>query len=192
MGLELISIEQKPFPAKLTGERIYLERHSTGLAEEMFATIDANRERLREFLPWVDNTKTTQNSREWIQHTLTEWDSLSLFDYGIYLKDSGKYIGSAGVHSINWSVQKCELGYWLSSEMEGQGFMSEAVKLIEAYCFQAKFHRVEIRCSSKNTRSASVALRCGYTLEGELREDARELGKFRNTKIFGKLITDRR
>ncbi|QDK37738.1 GNAT family N-acetyltransferase [Bdellovibrio sp. NC01] len=187
MSLQLISIEQKAFPTKLDGNNIYLERHSQAIANDMFNTIEANRERLRQFLPWVDNTKELDNSRAWINLALAEWDSLAMFDYGIYLKDTKKYVGNIGVHNINWEVQKCELGYWLSSEAEGRGIMSEAVRIIEAYCFNAKFHRVEIRCSSNNIRSAEVAKRCGYVFEGELREDAREMGKYRNTKIFGKL-----
>lgn len=164
-------MEQKPFPSRLSGQRIYLQRHSQAIAAEMFSLIDKNREHLS-FMPWIRNTVNIDNSRGWINVTLSEWDNLSLFDYGIYLADQDRYIGSIGVHSIHWESKNCELGYWIGQEFQGQGLMSDAVKLIEAQCFKSGFHRVEIRCDSRNQRSAQVALKNGYMLEGELRQDS--------------------
>jgi hypothetical protein len=65
--------------------------------------------------------------------------------------------------------------------------MSEAVSALEKACFDLGFHRVEIRCSSKNVRSASVPEKCGYILEGKLKEDVFEMGDKRSTLIYGKL-----
>lgn len=179
-------MEQKPFPGRISGERIYLQRHSSALAEEMFKLIDENREHLKG-MPWIRATLSVEHSRKWINHTLAEWDNLSLFDYGIYLVGSDQYLGSFGVHSINWEFKNCELGYWIAQAFQGQGLISESLRLIETQCFRAGFHRVEIRCDSRNQRSAQVALKNGYTFEGELRDDALIYGEYRNTKVFGKL-----
>jgi len=47
--------------------------------------------------------------------------------------------------------------------------------------------RVEIRCDVKNVRSAAVARRAGYTLEGTFHHDARDhYDQLRNTYIFAK------
>ncbi|MGE5084765.1 MAG: GNAT family N-acetyltransferase [Bacillota bacterium] len=179
-------MEQKPFPGRINGQRIYLQRHSLSLAVSMFNLIDENREHLKN-MPWIGATLSVENSRSWINYTLAEWDNLSLFDYGIYLIGSEQYLGSFGVHSINWEFKNCELGYWIGRQFQGHGFVSEALRLIEAQCFKAGFHRVEIRCDSRNQRSAQVALRNGYILDGELREDVLIFGEYRNTKVFGKL-----
>jgi RimJ/RimL family protein N-acetyltransferase len=175
---------QKSLPSVLKGPRITLEKHNSALAPEMFKTIDANREHLK-FMPWIQFTQTVEDSKKWIDATFSEWDNLALFDYGIYFE--GRYIGSAGVHSINWEFKNCELGYWISKEFEGRGFMSEVVKILESACFKQGFHRVEIRCAGFNDASARVALKNDYKLEGELREDSLINGEYRSTKVFGKL-----
>ncbi|MFM6928125.1 MAG: GNAT family N-acetyltransferase [Bdellovibrio sp.] len=179
-------MEQKPFPGRISGERIYLQRHSSMVAPEMFKLIDENREHLKG-MPWIRSTASVENSRAWINCTLAEWDNLSLFDYGIYLTKSDQYLGSFGVHSINWEFKNCELGYWIGQQFQGQGFVSEALRMIETQCFKAGFHRVEIRCDSRNQRSAQVALKNGYSFEGELRDNSLVFGEYRNTKVFGKL-----
>ncbi len=96
-------------------------------------------------------------------------------------------MGNIGVHTIVWEHGRCEIGYWLLGDFEGRGYMSEAVLALEQACFLHGFHRVEIRCSSQNLRSARVPRRCGYTLEACLREDAWENHQWRDTLVFSKL-----
>ena len=51
--------------------------------------------------------------------------------------------------------------------------MTEAVRLITTYAFdELAARRVEIRCDARNIRSARVARRCGFELEGRLRNIA--------------------
>jgi len=96
-------------------------------------------------------------------------------------------MGNAGVHSISWENHRCELGYWILGSFEGQGYMAEAVATIEATCFKRGFNRIEIRCSSLNERSASVPKRLGYKLDGVLREEKVEAGRYRDTLVFAKI-----
>jgi hypothetical protein len=44
------------FPEKIDCERIILKKHNIDLAYTMFEYVEKDRERLREFLPWVDST----------------------------------------------------------------------------------------------------------------------------------------
>jgi len=47
---------------------------------------------------------------------------------------------------------------------------------------------VEIRCDAENIRSAAVAKRCGFLLEGILRHDSVAVdGGLRSTMIYSKL-----
>jgi RimJ/RimL family protein N-acetyltransferase len=67
-------------------------------------------------------------------------------------------------------VPRFEIGYWCRTRFAGQGYITEAVRGITGFALDhlgAK--RVEIRCDSLNRRSARVAERCGFRLEGELR-----------------------
>jgi hypothetical protein len=113
------------------------------------------------------------------------WRRRELFDFGIYDKVTGQFMGNLGVHTIAWHHDRCELGYWLSSAFEGQGYMSEAVIELTRVCFATGFKRVEIRCSPENTRSAAVAETCGFELEGHLKKDRMVNGKRHDTLVFG-------
>ena len=107
----------------------------------------------------------------------------------LWRKSDGMYVGGSGLHRMDWSVPCFEIGYWVRVSLEGQGYISEAVNGITQFAFnQLSAERLEIRCDARNTRSASVAQRAGYTLEGTLRHDSRDpQGNLRNTMIFSKL-----
>jgi RimJ/RimL family protein N-acetyltransferase len=92
---------------------------------------------------------------------------LVLFD-----RQSGELCGGSGFHSIDWTLPKFEIGYWLHKDLQGQGLMSEAVNGITRYAFdQLQAKRVEIRCETANLRSRAVAERLGYERDGILRRD---------------------
>lgn len=187
----IMNFHKKQLPEKIESSRIYLMKHPLSLAPKLFSCLEQNRDRLREFLPWVDPTRSENDTLKWLQITHDLWEKFCMFDYGIYLKESQEYLGSLGVHTISWENQRCELGFWIRKEFEGQGYISEGIKALEKVCFQMiGFHRIEIRCSGRNALSAYVASRCGYKFEGRLREEALEMGQFRDTLVFSKLESD--
>lgn len=175
---------------EIESERIVLRKHDLKLAKDMFAYVEKDRNRLRKFLPWVDYVKTVEDEKKFIKRTHKGWKENTLFDFGIFRKSDMKYMGNIGVHSIRWDRYLCEFGYWILGDFEGQGYMSEAVKTLESEMFKLGFNRVQIRCNNVNKRSANVPRACGYTHEGTIRQDAVELGKFRDTMVFGKLKTE--
>lgn len=171
------------------GKSICLCKNEESAAEEMFKAIAQQRDELNEFLPWPDKIKTVQDQVNYIRMTNESWKQKALFDYGIYLLSNQKFIGNIGAHSIEWRHSRCELGYWIIQDMAGKGLVTEAVQVLEAECFRLGFHRIEIRCSSRNEKSAYVALRNKYVLEGYLKDEMLENGQFRNTFIFAKLAS---
>ena len=112
------------------------------------------------------------------------------FDYEIYLKENNSFIGMIGLHSLAWSHDRCEIGYWISKSYEGKGFVSESVIALEQKCFELGFNRLEIRCDPNNIKSGLLAEKCGYTLEGILRENTVHLESYRSTKVFSKIRSD--
>lgn len=180
-------MNKQPFPLELASDRVVLRRHDPALADLMFRSVDSERERLRRFLLWVDNTRTVEDIHAYIRHTLEGREKGTVADYALFDARTQTYMGNVGMHAIQWEHACIELGYWILSAFEGKGFMSEAVRLLERACFDMGFHRVEIRCNALNTRSAAVARRMGYELEGTLRENSIEYGEYRDTLIFAKL-----
>lgn len=178
----------KTFPSELLpGTRIKLQKYELDLAPVLFAAVNADRARLRTYLPWVDLIQKESDEENYVRRTAVDWMEGRAFDYGIFARESGAYLGNIGAHTISWEDDRCEIGYWITSAGEGKGFVSEAVQLLEAELFRIGFHRIEIRCNVLNERSASVPKRCGYHLDGVLREDVMEHGHRRNTMVWGKV-----
>ena len=173
-------------PEEIKTERMILRKHRMSDAAMMFREIDQDRERLCQWLPWVDKTKSENDSKFNLEICLSSWESGDLFDYGFYNHD-GKFLGRGGLHSINWAIPKAEFGYWMTKRGEGHGYVAEAITAIEKAFFKMGFERLEVRCDPLNVRSANVPRRLGYKLEAILANESRHNGKLRDTMVWAKL-----
>jgi RimJ/RimL family protein N-acetyltransferase len=144
---------------------------------------------LEPWMPWAVNVPT----EEWYLVRVREGRLKFLSREDLWmmltLKNDGLIIGGSGLHRIDWSVPKFEIGYWVRTSHAGQGYITEAVKGIAAFAFETLgAQRVEIRCDVKNERSVAVAHRAGFTLEGTFHNDARDhFGALRDTHIFARI-----
>lgn len=154
----------------------------------MFRYVDEDRERLMRFLPWVKFTNSIQDETDYIKMTHEKWDRHELYDYGIFSKDGDIYMGNAGIHTIAWGSDRCEIGYWILGRFEGKGFMSEAVMALTNQAFEIGFNRVEIQCDPENVRSANVPRFLGFGFEAKLAQHTKDhTGRPRDRLIFARL-----
>src|SRR4051812_7957724 len=145
--------------------RLYEER----FADEVYATVIANRDHLRRFLPWVDKTKSVDDTKEFMRKSLQQLANNDGFQGGIW--EHGRYVGGLGVHWIRWEPRYTEIGYWLAADAQGRGIMTKAVRAVVDHAFQVwKLNKVEIRCDPENARSRAIPKRLGFTEEGVLRQ----------------------
>jgi len=98
-----------------------------------------------------------------------------------------KLIGCSGLHVKNWDVPSFEIGYWVRTGYEGQGYIIEAVNRITEFGFmEMKANRIFIRCDIANLRSQSVANRAGFLYEGTFRnfERRHDIGELTDMVFF--------
>ncbi len=153
---------------------------------------EAIAESLEDLKPWMPFAQKLQSLDE-IEANMRRGAARFLLREDLWLllfnKSNGIMVGSSGLHRIDWSVPRFEIGYWVRSSLQGQGYITEAVNGITQFAFeQLGAERIEIRCDSHNERSAAVARRAGYTPEGHFRHDSWALdGTLRDTLIFAKV-----
>ncbi|MNL08859.1 Ribosomal-protein-serine acetyltransferase [compost metagenome] len=94
------------------------------------------------------------------------------------------------IFSFSYPNHRVEIGYGIEHTYEGQGFVSEAIGLVEAELKALGFNRVEIRCNADNERSVSLAKYNHYIQEACLKQECIEDGKYRDTLIFAKLLKE--
>jgi ribosomal-protein-serine acetyltransferase len=183
-------MKKKELPKIIKTRRTVLKKTSVKSAPLMFSYIERDRNKLRKFLPWVDKIKSIKDEVNYIKDSQKKWKTRFLFDFGLFRKKDNAYMGNLGVHTIKWDEDCCELGYWILSSFEGQGYMSEAVCSLEKEIFKLGFNRVEIRCSPNNNRSKNIPKRLGYRYEGTLRKNRKENKGYVNSMVFGKLKSE--
>jgi ribosomal-protein-serine acetyltransferase len=155
-------------------------------AEEVFALVDCNREHLRKWMPWVDETKTVGDSIKFIKEGLLRLAEKGSFDAGIWYQ--GKLAGIIGFMYHSQISRQAEIGYWLGQEFEGKGLVTTACKAIIKHAFiNLNINRLAIRAATENIRSRAVAERLGFTLEGVERQTANLYGKFHDLAIYSLL-----
>jgi RimJ/RimL family protein N-acetyltransferase len=160
-----------------------------GDGPELHAAVKESMGELLPWMPWPEEHATVEDSESSARLARVRFLERTELRMHFYLKGTGTLVGSSGLHRIDWQVPKFEIGYWCRTRFSGQGYMTEAVRGIEAFAFDALgAKRVEIRCDPSNRPSAMVAERAGFVLEGELRNDALATdGTLRNTLVFSAL-----
>ena len=145
--------------------RLFEARH----AEAAFALVEANREHLRRWLPWVDGSTTVEDTLAFIRGGLKQYGNHDGFQAGIW--SDGDLAGAIGYHGWNFVDRKTEIGYWLGEAFTGRGIMTRAVRALVDYAFgPLALHRVEIPCATGNTASCAIPERLGFTHEGVIRD----------------------
>ena len=180
-----------PAPRRLETKRMILRcPEPIRDAPEAFAAIAADRDRLHRWLPWVPQICSEAEEQAFLERAEGFWERNEQFNWLMFDRETFAYVGILGTARIVWADGLAELGYWLVSGFEGEGRMTEAVRQVEAPLFAMGLHRLEIRCSSHNQRSAAIPQRLGYHLDGRLREDRVERGQRVDTLIWSKLRSE--
>lgn len=147
--------------------RLLEQRH----ADELFALVQENRNYLREWLPWVDETHSVADSQKFIQESLMQMAQNKGFQAGIWF--DRQIVGVIGYFRLSWVNKRVEIGYWLGERFQGKGLITKACRTLVDYAFkELGLNRVEIRCALGNTKSRQIPERLGFFLEGVLRQDA--------------------
>ncbi len=153
-------------------ERLILRRFVMEDATAMFDRW-ANDERVTRYLTWAPHGNvrvTEQVLGDWI----FEYHSPKSYQWAIVLKElDDKPIGSIGVVHVESAVDGAEVGYCMSADHWGRGIMTEALKAVIDYLFDAGFRRIQAIHDVENPASGAVMGKCGMEYEGTLRRAAR-------------------
>lgn len=140
-------------------EEVALVPLSTNDAEEMFLLIESERKMLEKYLYWVSDVVDIDSTREYLNTRVSSGIPGSIW-YKITCH--GQAIGVFGVKSIDLEKAVAEVGYWLSSNHHGKGFISSVISTISTRLKNMHDVRyIEIHCLEANGASISVAERAG-------------------------------
>ena len=138
-------------------------------AKELFQIVDAQRDYLGQWLPWVEQTLNEKNIEDFLKlsYKLNQGQQ-QLNSFICFQKE---LVGSISLVRIDKENKTAEIGYWLSKDMQGKGIISAAAKVMITHSFNIlQLHRIEIKVATENKKSRAIPQRLGFQLEGVLRE----------------------
>ena len=109
------------------------------------------------------------------------------------LKRKGYFCAVSSRGMVNADLPEFQIGYDIDQRHEGQGYVTEAMKAVLAFCFESlKAHRVSLECDDTNSRSWQVAENdCGFVKEGHRLENEKHAdGSFSGTVYYGLLRSE--
>ena len=169
-------------PLEFESERLLIRCPRPGDGRVVHASVSESLSSLRQFpvsLPWAMEAPSLDEGQA---NFLRRADMPML----LFLRATGTHVGNSGLHRFDWSVPRCELGFWLRTSYGGRGLMTEAAKELTAFAFrELGMRRVEALTDEENARARRVCERAGFMLEGILRHyRASPQGGLRNASVY--------
>jgi ribosomal-protein-serine acetyltransferase len=175
---------------QLTCGDLCLKPVESGEADALFALTDLNRTYLREWLPWLDASRTVRDTVGFIELSRKQLEKREALHCSIRYQD--KIIGMIGFHRFDWGNRAASIGYWLASHMQGKGIVTHSCRLLTDFAFaELQLNRVEIRCAVGNAKSRAIPERLGFRNEGTIRDAEWLYDRFVDLVVYGLLARER-
>jgi ribosomal-protein-serine acetyltransferase len=171
---------------QLSDQEICLTPVGSGDAGDLFGLVDHGRDYLREWLPWPDNSRSIQDTLNFIELSQEQFANREALHVSIRFQN--KIVGMIGFHDFDWTNRAVAIGYWLAKDFQGKGIMSRSCALLTNYAIDGLgLNRVEIRCAVENRKSRAIPEKLGFCNEGIIRDGEWLHDKFVDLVIYGML-----
>ncbi len=118
------------------------------------------------FLTWSSH-KTFKETERYINLLQKKYRSGVFNDWGLILKENGKFIGTCGFTSFDFPNNTAEIGYVLAKQYWGKGLAVEAAQRVMLFGIEElKLCGFCAKCIQGNNASLRVMQKCAMTVEG--------------------------
>lgn len=135
-------------------------------ALDLYRLVDAERDRLRPWMPWADATRSAHDVSAFIYASrgICARGPMGV-ELGIWVED--RLEGVVGLNRFDWTHRTANLGFWISARHEGRGLVTTVSTHLVAHGFDGlKLARIEARADVDNLRSRRTVERLGFRPEG--------------------------
>ena len=143
------------------------------------------------WLPWCHENYAIEETEAFIASRPRADANDEWYSFGIFERQSGRFLGGVGLNFINRVHQMGNLGYWVRTSAVGNGVASRGARLVAQFGFeQLGLHRIEILAAAPNVASQRVAEKLGARREGVLRRRLLLHGTSRDAVLFSLVPED--
>ena len=147
-------------------DKICLKPYQKGYEEAFFQLVRKNFDRLQNHFPsLLKKNESIENTKTYIDEKIKLWNKCQEFAYMIF--NEQEIIGHFNIKDIDWKKKTVELAYWIDSDSENKGIVTNIVKNRINYIFsELDIIKIIARCHVENMQSEKIMQKCGMHYEG--------------------------
>ncbi|MDR6716500.1 GNAT family N-acetyltransferase [Paenibacillus sp. 2003] len=113
-------------PESFHTERLTIRAPQWGDGATVNEAVRESAEQLRLWLPFAEKIPSLEESEMTVRKARLQY--LERTDMMLHLRDrhTDEFVGSSGLHRIDWNARCFEIGYWIRTSRAGEGLMQDA------------------------------------------------------------------
>ena len=137
----------------------------------MVAAILESTSTLAPWMPWATAQFSMSDALAWIATCEKGLAEATCFEFAIFDRASGMFVGGCGLNQMNAMHGFCNLGYWVRQSWQRKGAASAAIRALADYAWtELEVQRLEIVVAVGNDASLNAARKAGAVDEGIARK----------------------
>lgn len=130
-----------------------------------------------------------EEEEKWFESLINSKDS---YNFAIEDLETGKYIGGCGINEMNWLNRVAIIGIFIGDKNYwGKGYGTDAVNILVKFIFeQMNMNKVKLNVFSFNARAKKCYEKCGFGVEGVLRQELFRDGKYHDEYLMSILFEE--
>lgn len=153
-------------------------------------SINASLPTLR-FVRWGQRPFDDEDARRFCEADAEQVAAGQCLIYFAFERESGRFVGNLDLHTFDFGVPRCQIGYVGDTRMAGRGLMREGALGVLDLAFRMGVERVEAWCDLRNARSIHFAQTLGLQYEGLMRGVERDAqGQLCDQVLLARLKSD--
>lgn len=172
----------------LDGFRVYLRPPALTDYRPWSELRERNQFHLRDFEPeWPKDALSKDFFMRRLARQIKNWERDQGYAFLIFSKQTQAVIGGININNVcRGAAQFASIGYWLDHDHQGEGYMTEALRLVLNHAFGSlRLHRINASCLPHNEKSIALLIRLGFHEEGFAEKYLEIAGKWQDHKLFG-------
>jgi RimJ/RimL family protein N-acetyltransferase len=172
--------------AMAVGTSIKLKAISQSDGPALHQMIVREKERLSKSLHWPRFINSFEDTARFCANSEKSFGNSN----AIYIAEfNGELAGVISFNHLDFSNGIGDLGYWLASDHEKEGIVSNSIEaLVQAYAAAREIRRFIIKCAARNRQSRAVAERLGFQFEGTLRQAEKIGDEYLDQRIYARIV----
>jgi RimJ/RimL family protein N-acetyltransferase len=153
-------------PMPIVTPRLILRPVQTGDGAALYEALDETWDALRQWMVWTDEGKSPEKSEIYARQKHAEFILREDITIVGIERETDRPVIWTGLHRLNWTMRKCEIGYWVRQSAMGKGYATESTNALTRYAFDVLgARRVEIDHIEGNEASRNVINKLGFAFE---------------------------